>query len=611
MSPVIESILKGKRISILFQPIISLVSAKILGFECFSRGPSNSNLISFPSLFEEAKKSGLELDLECLCHRTALQTFAKLRLPGKLFLNLTPECIMHPLFNNLQLEDLIIECGLSRDDIVIELTEYHLNYQKEPILEALKYYHSRNFKIAMDDLGEGISSLRLWLDLRPEFVKIDKYFIQGIAEDDLRQEFIKSIASMAKKAGTSIIGEGIENQADMVFTKKLGIEYGQGYYIEKPKHVPGGFIPTDIADTLLTSEENFVDEEGVVVKPVKTEGTQLQQTVSGGELLKETLYITPQTTNEKAHGIFCTRPDLFSIPVVENGIPIGMVTRFSMIDKLARPYHRELYGEKPCTILMDKDPLVVDQNTTVQELSRQVVNAGRRFLIDGYIITDKGRYLGMGTGYDLMRVITELQINMARYANPLTLLPGNVPIHQEIDKLLKSRVDFVCVYCDLDHFKPFNDRYGFEKGDQAIILVGQILSSVVERNVDFLGHVGGDDFVVLFRSDNWEAKCKCVLEKFEQETRVFFAEEDIERGGYYTEDRKGNNTFHPLMMISLGAIIIGAGYFNSHKELSSVVAEAKKMAKKIPGNSLYVDRRRYREEKKVNSSLDSLKEHQP
>jgi len=597
MAPIMEKILKEKQIDILFQPIISLSTAGIIGFECLSRGPSDSTLISFPNLFSEAKKSGLELDLEYLCHKLALQNFAKLKLPGKLFLNLTPECLIHPNFNGHQLERYIEESGISADNIVIELTEYHLDYQKEVILEALNYYHSRNFKIAMDDLGEGISSLRLWLDLRPEFVKIDKYFIQGLAGDELKQEFIRSIASMAKKAGTQIIGEGIENQGDMMVTKKLGIDFGQGYFFAYPKPVPIEFIPTDIAEILLNGADHNNDF------PEK-QPTGFQQSVLGSDLLKETQFVTSKTTNEETHAIFCSRPDLYSLPVVDDGIPIGMVTRFSIIDKLARPYCRELYGKKSCTLFMDSNTLVIDQKTTIQELSRKVVDAGRRFLMDGYIITNKGIFLGMGTGHDLMRKITEMQINAARYANPLTLLPGNVPINQEIDKLLENHIPFVCVYCDLDNFKPFNDRYGFERGDQAIILVGKILSSVIDQNKDFLGHIGGDDFILLFRSPDWEARCQQVFDEFEKNSQEIFSKEDFDVGGYYTEDRRGNNIFHPLVSISLGALGIGPGYFYSHKELSSIAADAKKMAKKISGNSIYIDRRGYGVSVMVAETLD-------
>jgi len=598
MPPIIEQILINRKIEVLFQPIVSLNTAKIIGFECLSRGPSDTPLISFPSLFAEARKHNRELDLEYLCHKLALKKFSELDLPGMLFLNLTPGCLVHPEFNGQKLQKYIRKYGLNADKITIELTENHPDYEKDILLEALDFYHTKNFKIAMDDLGEGISSLRLWLDLRPEFVKIDKYFIQGIAIDELKQEFMKSIANMARKAGTGVIAEGIENQADLMVIKKIGIDYGQGYYFARPESVPENQVPVDIAEIILNKDKAFKEDDSLK-KP-----NGFQKSVSGGDLLKETIFVSPQNTNEETHEIFCSHPELFSIPVVKDGVPVGMVTRFSIIDKLARPYCRELYGKKPCTMFMDKNPLIVDQKTTIQKLSQKVVDAGRRFLIDGYIITDRGLYLGMGTGHDLMKKITEMQINAARYANPLTLLPGNVPIHQELDKSLQNQISFTCVYFDLDNFKPFNDKYGFERGDKIIVMVGEILSSNIDQNQDFLGHIGGDDFICLFRSEDWELRCRKIISCFEREIKNYFVPEDIENGGYYAEDRKGNKVFHSLLNISIGALRIGHGHFNSHKEIASVAAEAKKMAKQIPENSLYIDRRFYGE--KESSSLEKV-----
>jgi diguanylate cyclase (GGDEF)-like protein len=103
----------------------------------------------------------------------------------------------------------------------------------------------------------------------------------------------------------------------------------------------------------------------------------------------------------------------------------------------------------------------------------------------------------MGNGHDLLRLISTLQMNAARYANPLTLLPGNTPICEQIDLLIQASASFVVCYLDLDHFKPFNDVYGFQKGDEVIQLTARLISKACGM-FDFVGHIGGDDFIVLF-----------------------------------------------------------------------------------------------------------------
>ncbi len=165
-----------------------------------------------------------------------------------------------------------------------------------------------------------------------------------------------------------------------------------------------------------------------------------------------------EDTNSAVFSLFEGDPTLHALAVIEGDRPIGLINRHTMIDAFARPFRHELFGRKPCTLFMDAEPLVVEHTTTLQAFSHQIANAAPRHLTNGFIITREGRYLGLGTGHDLVRRVTELQIRAARYANPLTQLPGNVPINERMDELLREERSFCVCYCDLDHFKPFNDK---------------------------------------------------------------------------------------------------------------------------------------------------------
>jgi diguanylate cyclase (GGDEF)-like protein len=197
----------------------------------------------------------------------------------------------------------------------------------------------------------------------------------------------------------------------------------------------------------------------------------------------------------------------------------------------------------------------------------------------------------MGTSQDVMREITQMQINAARYANPLTQLPGNVPINEEIDKLVSNGREFFVCYCDIDYFKPFNDVYGYRRGDDVIQLAGNILAHHAEPGADFLGHIGGDDFIVLFQSLDWEDRCHRILKEFSEVVLNFYTNEDRIQGGYMSEDRRGNKIFHSLVTLSLGVVRVDPGRSYSCYQISAAAAEAKKQAKTIPGNSLFIERR--------------------
>lgn len=574
-------IIEQRQLTPNFQPIISMSTGEIFAYEGLIRGPSNSPLHSPLSLFKAAGQFGLLLELERLCRQVTLEAFVQLKFIGKLFLNVSPECLLEPNFRNGETLDYMRSIGLEPHRVVIELTENQPTYDYSLLLEAVRHYRSMGLEIAIDDLGEGFSSLRLWFELRPEYVKVDQHFIQNINQDPVKLQFVRSIQQIAENSNTQIIAEGIETHAEFMIVKDMGILFGQGYYIARPNAIPATTVSADAANSLHQNEISVYPRKNIAI----------QKTLATMKLLIPVSPVAPEVDNTEAYRRFSEDPALESLPVVKQGIPLGIITRNKLIEGFAQPYWRELYGKKSCTQFMDPSPLVVDKHISLQELSNAVVAAGQRHLSNGFIITGQGEYLGIGTGHDLMRAITQMQISAARYANPLTLLPGNVPIDEHIDRLLESQVGFCVCYCDLDAFKPFNDIYGYRKGDEIIQATGHILSQACDPARDFIGHIGGDDFIILFQSHDWELRCRDALTNFAREVVHFFKPAHCDRGGYYSIDRKGQSEFHSLVTLSIGAVLVNPGIFGSHHEISAIAAIAKHQAKRMPGNSLFIERR--------------------
>jgi diguanylate cyclase (GGDEF)-like protein len=580
--PRLIDILEQRQLNALFQPVVNMQTGTIIGYEGLIRGPSDSPLHSPMNLFKVASANGMSAKLDHACSRVVSARFAELNLPDKLFLNVSPESLVQYEQRRGEVLGYLQKCGISPERVIIELTENQPAYDYELLRKAVMFYRRMGFQIAIDDLGEGFSSLRLWSELRPEYVKIDMHFIQGINLDPVKLQFVRSIHEIARESGSLVIAEGIETQAELLMIRDLGIAYGQGYQIARPNNLPATTLSADVL--------NALNRHGVAVYPRKSAIDH--NIVTALKLLTIVPAANPQMTSNTVYEMFNNNPELEIIPVVDNGIPVGLITRPHLIDQFARPYLRELYGRKPCTTMMDPSPLITDKDTSLQDLSRTVVEAERHHLSNGFIITDRGGYLGMGTGHDLMRELTQMQITAARYANPLTLLPGNVPISEHIDRLLESGIQFTACYVDLDHFKPFNDVYGYRRGDDVIQLTGSILSTHCDPNRDFVGHIGGDDFIVLFQSEDWESQCRATLEAFATAISGHYSVEDYERGGYVSEDRQGKKIFHSLISVSIGAVKVEPGQYESHHQIAAAAAEAKKEAKKIPGNSLFIERRR-------------------
>ncbi|WP_432383655.1 GGDEF domain-containing protein [Duganella sp. P38] len=573
-------ILARKQLSALFQPIVHMQTGEIIAYEGLIRGPSDTPLHSPMNLFKAARANGLTVQVEHLCRKVVLERFAELQLPGKLFLNVSPESLLQRDARHGETLEVIHQIGINPDRVIIELTENQPTYDYELMREAVLHYRKMGFQIAIDDLGEGFSSLRLWSELRPEYVKIDMHFIQGINHDPVKLQFVRSIQEIAEKSNTRVIAEGIETQAELLVLRDVGVALGQGYHLGRPHPLPARAAPAEVVKALARN--------GVAVYPQRGHD---KHGATIHKLLHPVQAVSAGTSNNEVYQIFQQAPKLQIIPVVDDGQPLGLINRFDMIEHFARPYERELYGKKPCTQFMDRTPLIADRSTTLQELSYRMAAADAHHLFNGFMITEHGRYLGMGTGHDLMRELTQLQIHAARYANPLTQLPGNVPINEHIDRLLESGTRFWVCYFDLDHFKPFNDVYGYRRGDDVIQLTGNILSGHIDPDRDFVGHIGGDDFMVLFQSEDWERRCQSVLDEFGRNVPDFYSIEDRERGGYLSEDRQGKKVFYSLMSLSIGAIRVEPRQYYTHHQIATAAAESKKQAKKIHGNSLFLDRR--------------------
>ena len=156
-----------------FQPILDFRAQRYLGYEGLIRGPVDSPLYSPLILFDMAKQTGLTMEFERLCRHTVLTGFAALNTPEKLFINVSPSCLHDPAFINGETATLLAKLGLKTGQIIIEITENQNIGDFSVLRDTLNIYRNLGYEFAIDDLGEGFSNLRMWSEVRPEFVKIE------------------------------------------------------------------------------------------------------------------------------------------------------------------------------------------------------------------------------------------------------------------------------------------------------------------------------------------------------------------------------------------------------------------------------------------------------
>lgn len=231
-------ILAGQTINTYFQPIISVEGQSIYAYEALSRGPYGSTLFNPINLFEQAKQQRKLFALESICRTKAIEKFTQQKLPGKLFLNISPETLVQADHHRGFTLELINTFGISPEQVVIEITEHSPTHDYDLMRRAVRHYQEEGFSIALDDLGAGYSSLRLWSEVQPEFVKIDRHFIMGIEKDKVKRDFVRSIVAIARSVESQVIAEGIETLQEFETLCEIGVDYLQGYYFGRPCPTP-------------------------------------------------------------------------------------------------------------------------------------------------------------------------------------------------------------------------------------------------------------------------------------------------------------------------------------------------------------------------------------
>jgi diguanylate cyclase (GGDEF)-like protein len=570
----LEAVIHDHSLSPVFQPIAKLDDGSFYAHEALIRGPQGSDFFMPEALLRSAAAEGMSFDLEIACMSAVLKRWGALNTAGRLFINISADVLITSIEQH-GVEGLlswIQDCKVTPRALVLEITEHDRVENMDRMAEVVQLVRSAGLGLALDDFGDGHSSLRLWSQLKPEVVKIDKYFIRNLSADGDKLKTIQALQQIASIFGTALVAEGVENAQDLRILRDLGIEYGQGYFLGRPEVKPLKSLPAE--------PRRVLSERQVAVFP------ELGRLSQGGHLRSLALIkaptVSPNTSIDELARIFMEDAVLHAVAVIESERPVGIINRAQFMNEYSKLYYREVWGRKPCFIHANREPRLIEREHSVDELIGILTSQDQRYLSDGFIVTENGSYVGLGTGDQLVRSVTETRIEAARHANPLTFLPGNIPITQHIERLLKKQVRFVACYADLNHFKPYNDYYGYWRGDEMIRLLSRIAMEQCDPQRDFLGHVGGDDFIILYQSADWLKRCERLVADFAERAKMLFDDEARDAGGIQAEDRHGVQRFFPCTTLSVGAVVVDGPVDSGAEGVANLAAMAKHEAKLAP-----------------------------
>ncbi|TGE38751.1 EAL domain-containing protein [Desulfosporosinus fructosivorans] len=495
-----------------FQPIIETRSGEVFGHEALARIPGSICFSNIADLFPFAEKIGQLYPIETLCRRQAITSYANVvRNKEMLFLNINPQVLIDPEFASGHTRKLLSEKGLAPTDVVLEITERSAIEDFSTFRDALDHYRNQGYLIALDDVGAGYSSLQSVAELHPDFLKIDRSLIQGVNADPIKWALLETFVTFSKRIGCRVIAEGVETAEEMRTVVQLGVDYVQGFFVAMP-----------------TFERESINPAALeILDPVRR-----LKSIDHSPILSMVEPLPLFDTNALVSSIetyFREHPHQWLVGITENSRIVGVMQRDRLFSALGTRYGVSLFLEKTVPIIMDTNPLIVEDTTPLEVVSSLAMQRSDAQLYDGIIVVNQHKPLGMVSVANLIKAISERQIQFAQGANPLTGLPGNLRIDQEIRQHLERGLTFGLIYVDLNKFKYYNDLYGFQQGDVAIKMLSEVLlnESFKSAGNTFVGHIGGDDFIIISSPSDLETLAVNILAQFEHSCKQLAGTENL------------------------------------------------------------------------------------
>lgn len=599
-----------------YQPKMTIHGETMVGMEALVRWQKPGHGIISPDKFiPVAEENGQIIGLGSWVLREACRqnkAWQDAGLPRlKVAVNLSARQLQDNAFVPLVVQTLA-ETGLQPHYLELELTESALMGDTADTICKLLHLKEMGISISVDDFGTGYSSLSYLKHLPIDTIKVDRSFVRDIANDPDDAAIVDAIVAMAHSLHLNVVAEGVETLEQLAFLQRRNCQQAQGYYFARPldpqqfeafvvQGLSGGDLSISTPDMAPEQQHHKLPPEPDIEQHVFPETNAEYAGITAEYIGDIAMHVMPASPGDNLSAVlkrFQNEPSLLVLPIVDNGHAVGIINRSTFLEEHVigmNGYAFHINHSKKMRDLMTPIKLKFEANMCIREAAKAIQAHELDVRVDNICITRNGIYHGIVDVNRFISAITDINLTLAKGANPLTGLPGNESIQREITKRLTSGKGFDIAYIDIDNFKPFNDYYGFQRGDVVIKKIGEIIANI-SRASDanfscFCGHIGGDDFIIITGPGRSEALLAQVIGETETHLPFFHGEKDFSAGCYSTVNRKGEQETFGLLSLSIGIVNTQLTPVQSYAQLASISTEVKKAAKKLPGSSIVINRR--------------------
>ena len=539
MNSLLEVIVNG-RLRTQFQPIVNLNSGRIAGYEALIRGDSNSPLRRPGDMLHIAERSQMISWFDMACLEQCFSKASEQGLKHPLFVNIEAEGLEAIHLHSNSLAERAFKYGINPDQVVVEITERQALGDFPRLIEGIKHLKDQGFRFAVDDAGAGYNSLEIIVDLKPDYVKVDRRLVAGIDTNGTKRGLIASLVRYSRQIGTSVLGEGIETQAELETMIDLGVNYAQGYLLARPSNTFDG-ISKDLRKQIIQRSES-------------RNSMQIGRSRSLSSMIHAGTTVTITEPELCARKMFIKDAYLTSIVVTEEtGVPAGVILRQDMdFDK-----KQEEKEDVSIASFMKTDILCVDESMLVIDLPKIISRRGGISLDRDIVVVDmNGKFAGVIPMRDVLETLSTQQQSAQRYSDSLTGLPNKVVLEQVLRDRIASKCPLGIVRADVMYLDNYNRVFGTAHGDELIKGLVDLLSEMqksVGSSEDLITHMGGDDFVVLTTPDRVHIYCDGLKDGFDSLINNLYSNHTIRNGYMEVEEGHGVRKV-PLCTLALAGM---------------------------------------------------------
>lgn len=508
-----------------FQPVVNLATGTVAGLEILAR-PETGDILA------EARR---DPELDGRLAVSALRTAARRETLLPLHINVFAGTLAD-LGGLTPLHDAVRGAGRLPWEVTIDIVPPYAHVPQQALLEAVSGLRAQGFRISADGVGDGDLPLRLLIDMGPDLVKLDAALLS-------RPAAVKAMRTLCEELGALLAVEGVETELQCASAISAGAQLAQGELFAPPSRLPAADV--------------YVPPRSPGLMALPRSGPSVREFVRPAALLPAA------ASAGQVRALLTGSPDVSGVLLVDqHGRPVRSVHRSRFLLSMSGRYGHALYADRPAAKLGDP-PRTVGADATAWEVLDVVAVGGRSRTSDDVAVVDPhGRCVGVVRLADLVRALAESRVEEAAGLNPLTRLPGSDAITGEVDRRIVDGRTFALSWLDVDHFKQVNDGAGFAAGDELIRSVGRALQRAASAGTR-VGHIGGDDFLVLAEPERLDQLAASVLDA------------PWSAGG------------RPVTL-SLATVLCPPGSVTDHRQVAACLAPLKKAAKALAGASWVV-----------------------